>query len=604
MFENRSTSSRRVQLRRGRLSRFLGRVTSRNRVGGQPQGTGHPTRRDQVRLENLESRQLLAGDLLAGDVQLVTPELMGPIAPGIASQSIVSSQASAETTGDSGLRAVTTAEGEPAPDLVQFAKDLGTAGVIFYGANWCPACTQQKELFADGKDNLPFVEVTNPDRSAGQIAIDNSITSYPTWVFPNNTRETGVLSLQELSTRSGVTIPQSEDPTFEPIGDQTVRIGSPFHIPVDAYDPNGDPLTVTVSVDDPNLLDAVVITGNRSIRIDMETYGDMVFELFEGRAPRASGRVIELAEADFYDDIIFHRVIDDFVIQAGDPTGTGTSGSTLPDFDDDFHEELQHNRSGVLSFAKSSDDTNNSQFFATEVPTRFLDFNHSVFGQLTEGEDVRDAISEHAVNGADRPTTDIRINTIEVFNDTENSLVMLRPKNNGTGSTNVTVTVTDADGNTHTETFQVDVVADNANGQPFLNDATVPATVPTNTPATLQLSSTDVEGDAVTYAAQVVTTSSGATATISQNGLLTVTPASGFTGPVDVNVTVRPGPGVTGNGSSDSDNQRLRFNFEGEQTLAAPNLIDLRASSDTGSSTTDNITNAQTLSFTTKRLPG
>ena len=113
----------------------------------------------------------------------------------------------------------------------------------------------------------------------------------------------------------------------------------------------------------------------------------------------------------------------------------------MPDFDDDFHPELQHNRGGVLSFAKSSDDTNNSQFFVTEVPTRFLDYNHSVFGQLIEGEDVRDAISEHAVNSADRPTTDIAINTIEVFNDTENSLVMLRPTGNGIGSTNVTVTV-------------------------------------------------------------------------------------------------------------------------------------------------------------------
>ena len=568
--------------RRSRLSRLLEQFGPRS---AKSRGSeARVSRGDKLKLESLEARQLLAGD-----VSIVSTDLAGPVDSGVEIASTSS------TTSDSGLRAATTPEGEPAPDLVQFAEDLAAAGVIFYGANWCPACTEQKELFEDGKDNLPFIEVTNPDRSAGQIAIDNNVTAYPTWVFPDNTRATGVLTLQQLSDRANVAIPQSEDPTFETIGDQTALIGSPLHVPVDAYDPNGEPLTVTVSVADPNLLDAEVITGNRSIRIDMQGYGDMVFELFEQRAPTASGRVIQLAEDNFYDDIIFHRVIDDFVIQGGDPTGTGTSGSTLGNFDDDFHPELQHNRKGVLSFAKSSDDTNNSQFFVTEVPTRFLDYNHSVFGQLIEGEDVRDAISEHAVNGADRPTTDITINTIDVFTDTENSLIMLKPTGNGVGSTNVTVTVTDGDGNTHSETFQVDVNNDTANSQPYLNAVTVPNSFPAGIPATLQMSSTDIEGDAVSYSAVVISGGSNASAAIDQNGLLTVTPTSGFTGSVDVQVTVRPGTGVTGNSSSDSDNQVLTFTFENEAT--APTSIDLLSSSDTGTSDSDNVTNASTLSF-------
>lgn len=570
--------------RRSHLSRLLGQLRPSSAKKSRSSDS-RSSRGDRLKLESLEARQLLAGD-----VSVVSSDLMGPI-------DIGSPVASFATTTGSSLTTVSDAEGEPAPDLVQFAKNLETAGVIFYGAHWCPACTEQKELFQDGKDNLPFIEVTNPDRSIGQIGIDNSITAYPTWVFPDTSRETGVLTLQQLSDRSGVAIPTSEDPTFEPIGNQTALIGSPLHVAVDAYDPNGGALTVTVSVADSNLLEASVISGNRSIRVDMSTYGDMVFELFEQRAPTAAGRVIELAEDGFYDDIIFHRVIDDFVIQAGDPTGTGTSGSTLGNFDDDFHPELQHNRSGVLSFAKSSDDTNNSQFFITEVPTRFLDYNHSVFGQLIEGEDVRDAISEHAVNGADRPTTDISINSIEVFTDIENSLVMLKPTGNGVGSTNVTITVSDTDGNTHSETFQVDVNSDSQNSQPFLNAVTVPDKFPLNTPATLQLSSTDIEGDAVTYSAVVVSGSSNATASVDQNGLLTVTPSSGFSGQVDVQTTVRPGPGVTGNSSSDSDNQVLTFNFESDATVTAPTSIDLLTSSDTGSSDVDNITNATSLSF-------
>ncbi|WP_167547034.1 Ig-like domain-containing protein [Stieleria maiorica] len=566
--------------------------------------TARVTRGGQVKLESLETRQLLAGD-----VSIVSTDSMGPVDARV--------EVATASTSTSTLTTVSEAEGESAPDLVQFAKDLAAVGrdangnpisgqgqVTFFGAHWCPACSEQKALFQDGKDNLPFIEVTNPDRSIGQIGIDNNITAYPTWVFPDGSRETGVLTLQQISDRSGVAIPQGENPTFEPVGDQTALIGSPLHIPIDAYDPDGGPLTVTVSVADSSLLEASVVGGTgsgktaRSIRIDMATYGDMVVQMFDDRAPTASGRVIELANADFYDDIIFHRVIDDFVIQAGDPTGTGTSGSTLGNFDDDFHPELQHNRTGVMSFAKSSDDTNNSQFFITEVPTRFLDFNHSVFGQLVEGFDVLDAISEHAVNGADRPTTDIAINTIEVFTDTENSMLMLKPTGSGVGSTNVTVTVTDGDGNTHSETFQVDVNNDTQNSQPFLNAVTVPDQFTPGTPATLQMSSTDIEGDAVSYSAVVTSSGTGATASIDNNGLLTVTPASGFTGQVNVQVTVRPGPGVTGNSSSDSDNQLLTFNFEGEQVLAAPTSIDLRASSDTGSSDSDNITNAGTLAFT------
>ncbi len=325
--------------------------------------------RPRLRSELLEQRQLLAGDL-----DLLLPAGNSP--PEIASQT------AAETDG---LQVAGRAEGEAAPDLVQFAKDLAAAGVEFFGADWHPASTEQKELFADGKDNLPFIEVTDSERSPNAIGIMEGIMAYPTWKFPDNDPPlVGVQTLSTLSQRSMVPIPQSEQPTFEPVGNLTVKIGSPLHVPIDAYDPDGGPLTVTVTVDKPELVEATVLAGNRSIRIDMEGYGDMVFELFEQRAPVASGRVIELSTANppnpgFYDGIIFHRVIDGFIIQAGDPTGTGTSGSTLGNFDDEFDPDLQHNREGVLSFAKSSDDTNNSQFFITAAPTRFLDFNHSVF---------------------------------------------------------------------------------------------------------------------------------------------------------------------------------------------------------------------------------
>ena len=540
------------------------------------------TSRNGLQLEPLEKRQLLAGDL-----ELLFTEPTADLGIG----SDVSEVA------DAGLQADGIGEGEAADDLVQFAKDLDTAGVKYYGAAWCPACTQQKQLFEDGGHFLPFVEVTNPDRTLNSEGVANSITSFPTWIFPDGTRVEQVMTLAELSTASGVVIPQSELPSFASIGDQTVDIGAPLHVAVDAYSPLGGPLTVTVSVSDPSLLEAQVLTGNRSIQIDMEGYGDMVFELFEQRAARPTSRVIQLAEENFYDGIIFHRVIDNFMIQGGDPTGTGTSGSSLGTFDDQFNPELLHVRDGALSFAKSSDDTNNSQFFITEVATRYLDGNHSVFGQIVEGSDVREAISETSTGPSDRPDIDIEMTSINVFTDTENSIVMLKPTGVGTGQVSVTYTVTDQAGNSVSETTQVTVGTDSSNTQPWLNDIADPAPTPVNTNAELQLTSTDVEGDAVTYFAQSL--SSGANGSVSidaTTGLMTVTPATDFEGVINVRAGVRPGTGVVGNSGSDSDTQTVAFTFESEGILA-PTLIDLAASSDSGVSDIDNVTSNGGMTF-------
>ena len=569
-----------------RRQRFLKQLWSS--LSGR--GTRQPdASRSRLQLEPLEKRQLLAGD-----IELLFTEPTTDL--GI--------QGDATEVADAGLQAAGVGEGEAATDLVQFAKALDEAGVKYYGAAWCPACTQQKQLFEDGGQFLPFVEVTNPDRTLNAEGVANSIASFPTWIFADGTRVEQVMTLAELSSASGVVIPQSEDPSFATIGDQTVNIGAPVHVAVDAYSPTGGPLTVTVSVSDPSLLEAQVLTGNRSIQIDMEGYGDMVFELFEGRAQRPASRVIQLAESDFYDGIIFHRVIDNFMIQGGDPTGTGTSGSTLGTFDDQFHPELLHVGEGAISFAKSSDDTNNSQFFITEVPTRYLDGNHSVFGQIVEGSYVREAISETSTGAADRPDFDVEITSINVFTDTENSVVMLKPTGAGTGQVSVTYTVTDQAGNSVSETTQVTVGTDSSNTQPWLNDIATPAPTPVNSAAELQLTSTDVEGDAVTYFAQSLSSPSSGTVSIdASSGLVTVTPTQDFEGVINVRAGVRPAPGVIGNSASDSDTQTVAFTFESEG-LDAPTLIDLAASSDSGASDIDNVTSNGAMTFQVDGVQG
>ena len=541
--------------------------------------------RGGLKLERLEGRQMMAGD-----VELLFTDPTDTVVDITSfSDEAVQSSSDSDSTGR-GIGGL-TAEGENGINLVALAQHLADTGFEVFGADFCPACTAQKQLFEDGGNDLPYTDVTldNAERSIDPQFASLNITEFPTWILPDNSRLIGVQSIETLIDLSNFQNPTDGNPLFEPIGAQTVAIGSPLHIPVDAYDAEGGPLTVTVSVADPSLLEASVITGNRSLRLDLVGYDDIVFELFEQRAPVAAGRVATLAESGFYDGIIFHRVVDDFVLQAGDPTGTGAGGSDLGQFDDDFNEDLQHNRSGVLSFAKSSDDTNNSQFFITEIPTRFLDFNHSVFGQLVEGEEVREAISEIAVDGSDRPINQVTIDNATVFDDTENSVVFLRPLA-GTGTTNVTFTVTDSDGNEFQEIVPITIVEDNIDSQPFLTTISDPVVANGRT-ATLQLDSVDVEGDAVQYF--VTGASANATANVdSATGLVTVTADEDFTGTVEFTVGVAAAVGA----GSASDLQAVSFEFN-QTEVTSPLSIDLRDSGDSGTSSSDNITNIGSLTF-------
>jgi large repetitive protein len=489
------------------------------------------------------------------------------------------------------------AEGEAANDLVAFAKALQSSGTTMYGAIWCKFCNEQKALFEDGADFVPFVEVTNADRTPNQIATDENITSYPTWVFPDGSRLTGVVSLATLAQKTGIAIPQSSTPSFQNIPNQTVLTGSPLHIPVDAYDPNGNPLTITVTSSNPNLISAEVLQGSRSVRMSIQDRGDMVFELFETEAALPTSRLVELIQAGFYNNvgtnkIIFHRVIDGFVVQTGDPTGTGTGGSTLGDFDDQYNLNLQHNRTGVLSFAKSSDDTNDSQFFITDGPQRSLDFNHSVFGQLVEGDKVREGISITSVNDDDKPLNEVIIKSMTVFNDTENGLIRLKTVGTQTGSATITVTVTDTEGNSVNQQFTATVAADTFNSTPFLTPLASTFNTKINTPLVIQLGSQDVEGDAVFYDAAKVGSTAYTVATDNTTGAVTITPPTGFVGSFDVLVGVRQS--TTANTVDTYDTQTITVNV----APAAPTAVDLEPISDSGVSNSDNLTNAGSLAFT------
>ena len=143
------------------------------------------------------------------------------------------------------------------------------------------------------------------------------------------------------------------------------------------------------------------------------TKGKVVILMRPDLAPGHVARIKELVREGFYDGIVFHRVIDGFMIQGGDPTGTGRGGPGYQ-FADEFHPSLRHSKKGILSMANSGPNTNGSQFFITVAETSWLDNKHTVFGEVVEGYDVVEKISKVPKNASDRPSKDVKINSVTI----------------------------------------------------------------------------------------------------------------------------------------------------------------------------------------------
>ena len=167
--------------------------------------------------------------------------------------------------------------------------------------------------------------------------------------------------------------------------------------------------------------------------------GDIEIELYDDRAPRTVENFLNLAEHDpaadadpapdtttwedpdtgetrgdgLYNGVAFHRIIEEFMIQTGDPTGTGRGGPGYQ-FDDEFHDELRHDEAGTVSMANSGPNTNGSQFFITLAPQPHLDDRHAVFGQVVEGMDVVERIGEVETDANDRPTEPVKVESVTV----------------------------------------------------------------------------------------------------------------------------------------------------------------------------------------------
>jgi peptidyl-prolyl cis-trans isomerase A (cyclophilin A) len=141
--------------------------------------------------------------------------------------------------------------------------------------------------------------------------------------------------------------------------------------------------------------------------------GTFKVELLEDKAPVTTKNFIDLAQKGFYNGTIFHRVIDNFMIQGGDPTGTGRGGPGYT-IKDEFHKELKHDAPGLLSMANAGPNTGGSQFFVTLVPTPWLDNKHAIFGRVTQGMDVVEKIVSAPRGPSDRPEKPVAIKDIKI----------------------------------------------------------------------------------------------------------------------------------------------------------------------------------------------
>lgn len=158
--------------------------------------------------------------------------------------------------------------------------------------------------------------------------------------------------------------------------------------------------------------------------------GTFVCKLFADECPMTVGNFVGLAKGEtpwsaggdtkqggpLYDNTIFHRVIPDFMIQGGDPQGTGMGGPGYR-FDDEIKAELKHDKPGILSMANAGPNTNGSQFFVTDVPTPHLDGRHTVFGEITEGLEVVRAIARTPAGSGNKPHTDVVLKSVRIHID-------------------------------------------------------------------------------------------------------------------------------------------------------------------------------------------
>lgn len=390
-------------------------------------------------------------------------------------------------------------------------------------------------------------------------------------------------------------------PSFAAIADQTVLGGAPTWLGIAGSDSVSGPLTYTVSVSNPSLLQAIIPGGNKSLVLSTSgneagVTGQMTFELLDNLVPSTTQHIESLVnDGEFATNSSFYRIAysgsDPFVIQGGPSNPTSSLGA----MDDEFNPDLQFTSAGLLAMAKSTDDTGDSQIFVTAGPTRFLDFQHSIFGVLTAGDSVRQAIQNSNTSGDGAPPSAISITGAQIITDTTNAALELKAARGASGTSDVTVTVTNSSGQTFSQTFHVTVTPDTQSPAPYLNKI-APVSGVEGQPINLQLTATDVTGGADVFnATKPSSETTNYTINVDHNtGAVTLTPPAGFTGTFHVLMSVQGADTRTTADPSDTEDVAVTvsaasLNAANDTAAVAENgsatMIDVLAN-DTGESLT------------------
>jgi cyclophilin family peptidyl-prolyl cis-trans isomerase len=396
-----------------------------------------------------------------------------------------------------------------------------------------------------------------------------------------------------------------------------VPVGKTFQLPIDGSDTLNPNATLSFSILNNTNSSAVgaafAPTSNRSLRMTVTGNGfsgDITLQLAEDLAPLTTARIIAMATGQVpgftYNNLTFHRIVQNFVAQGGDPLGNGTGG-TGTDFADEFTSLLSFTGFGQLAMANAGDDDNDSQFFITDVdlhvgdtnaalrPPQHLNFQHTIFGQLTDGFATFVQMMATPVSGS-TPTTPVVMSNVTVLTDPQNGVLRLTALGAAGTTSTITVRATNtATNETFDQTFTINVVADTdtgaANGtaiddRPFL--VVPPSTFPnlisdmtTNEDVVVTIPGTELEtGGTLTVHIRTGAANDAGNATINSDNVanlsvsinattrvITLTPAANFHGTIDFLLAIRDATVRDTNGdgiinSSDSADARAQYDTQ------------------------------------------
>ena len=308
-------------------------------------------------------------------------------------------------------------------------------------------------------------------------------------------------------------------PVIAPIANVTVLAGKSLIVPITATVTNGRPLTFTIT-GSTNAMDIVTHTNDPFWKLNVAqacaanapgafqtpfrgglatvtNVGDLTFMLFPEYAPNTVSIFQGLSDSGFYNtNTIFHRVINGFIIQGGDPLTNGLGGLVFQ-YDDEFNPQAIFSRYGQLALANSGKNTDGSQFFVTEAPYRYGDFQYTIFGQLVRGFNVLTNIESTEVDTNDRPLANEIITQASMVPDTADTVITLTATNRAGVTNKVTMIADDGAGGRATNTFiAISITDSNSNSQPFFFGNTVTnVVVPVNTPATNTINAYELDSE-------------------------------------------------------------------------------------------------------------